>query len=359
MCHSDVFWNDPINNGRWNCISLLLVKYYMKNNIVLILLLLVIPLCSYSQKSVSTIEKEATNWAIQFEKMNPYQQREASNKLVKFLNSVDSQTKGIWLATLKKNDEKTHAKKLEAKKEADRKAAELLELSRQKERAKILYERSEYAKISKTISQEFDEWLIKDEFEKTTDYTIRLQNTQEVFDSIAYENILVELGKHVGTERMVTPMLGYETEIKPTYSSVKGPRNTNLEFKNYDADRELYVLKIKIKEFEFEHEFNIPIEDAKRLMKEITYYDDSNSGYSGFVNKWRECTIVYPNELDQWIMYEHNFYPKKITLTFKDSLKTQHIIGIPFPDSKSIVISSKDMMLKNYSGPVLEFNIEQ
>lgn len=63
---------------------------------------------SYSQKKpTKTIQQQANEYKIWFEKLNIYQKRDAARNLVLKLNTMPPEQKGVWLATLKDKDEKT------------------------------------------------------------------------------------------------------------------------------------------------------------------------------------------------------------------------------------------------------------
>lgn len=62
----------------------------------------------YSQKKpTKTIQQQANEYKIWFEKLNVYQKRDAARNLVLKLNNMPPEYKGIWLAVLKDTDEKT------------------------------------------------------------------------------------------------------------------------------------------------------------------------------------------------------------------------------------------------------------
>lgn len=69
---------------------------------------LMFSLISYSQKKpTKTIQQQANEYKIWFEKLNVYQKRDAAKNLVLKLNNMPPEYKGIWLAVLKDTDEKT------------------------------------------------------------------------------------------------------------------------------------------------------------------------------------------------------------------------------------------------------------
>lgn len=74
----------------------------------MVLVALVISSISYSQKKpTKTIQQQANEYKIWFEKLNVYQKRDAARNLVLKLNNMPPEYKGIWLAVLKDTDEKT------------------------------------------------------------------------------------------------------------------------------------------------------------------------------------------------------------------------------------------------------------
>lgn len=73
----------------------------MKN--VILILTLILTTISYGQKkTVKSIDQQAKEYIIKFEKLNQSQKRQESNRLVNFLNNTEPKTKGIWLAALEK-----------------------------------------------------------------------------------------------------------------------------------------------------------------------------------------------------------------------------------------------------------------
>lgn len=62
----------------------------------------------YSQKKpTKTIQQQANEYKIWFEKLNPYQKRDAARNLVLKLNNMSPEYKGIWLAVLTDKDKET------------------------------------------------------------------------------------------------------------------------------------------------------------------------------------------------------------------------------------------------------------
>lgn len=68
---------------------------------ILIIVALMFTLITYSQKKpTKTIQQQANEYKIWFEKLNPYQKRDAARNLVLKLNNMPPEYKGIWLAVL-------------------------------------------------------------------------------------------------------------------------------------------------------------------------------------------------------------------------------------------------------------------
>lgn len=69
---------------------------------ILIILALMFSLISYSQKKpTKTIQQQANEYMIWFEKLNVYQQRDAARNLVLKLNNMPPEQRGVWLVFLK------------------------------------------------------------------------------------------------------------------------------------------------------------------------------------------------------------------------------------------------------------------
>ncbi|MFV5693126.1 hypothetical protein ACM55K_13960 [Flavobacterium sp. LT1R49] len=68
---------------------------------ILIIVALMFSIISYSQKKpTKTIQQQANEYKIWFEKLNVYQKRDAARNLVLKLNNMPPEYKGIWLAVL-------------------------------------------------------------------------------------------------------------------------------------------------------------------------------------------------------------------------------------------------------------------
>lgn len=67
-----------------------------------VMLTLIFSIISYSQKKpTKTIQQQANEYKIWFEKLNVYQQRDAARNLVLKLNNMPPEQRGVWLAVLK------------------------------------------------------------------------------------------------------------------------------------------------------------------------------------------------------------------------------------------------------------------
>jgi hypothetical protein len=343
----------------------------MKKIFLILSFIFIVPTLAYSQKSAKAIEQHAKEFMLKLGKMNESQKKQASKELEVYLKSANANTKTIWLLSaakyLPKESLEAMQKRLkdeEAKK--NKKIAEtrkventLQEQEQDQEEGEIIdYEDSNYAKIINSISEQFDNWLIKGEFEKTADYKVRTQSLKLVFDTICENKVISLLETEVNSERMVTPMLGYGREIINSFRSVSGPQNIYLDFKSYDADKECYNLNIQYKELTFKHKLFMSIEKAKQLWIAIEKYDDANSGYSDNVQRWREFTVEYPVEVDNWVLLKNNLYPTKVVLKFGDKDNTNLEVKFPLNNAKKINISSSDMKLRNYHGTPLIFDFE-
>ena len=327
-------------------------------------------MASFGQKKQpKSIEQRAKEWILNFAKMNPMQKMQASKELVYFLNNTDGYTKGLWLASMQKyapkEDEATKQKRLKA--EEDKKQSE--QAAREEEKVKneeeereeeriSNYEKSDYANIVRKISGRLNNWLIRTEFEKTEDYNKRLQSLNSVFDTICNDEITTLIKSQNNSQRLVTEMLGYGSEIIPFYRSISGSENISLDFEAYNADKEFYPLNIQYKDLKFTTSLQMPIDKAKKIWSEIERYDDSNSGYSDKVLKWRELKVEYPQNINDWTIADYNLSPTKVILNFGDKDHSMYEVKLPLIEAKRITISSADLELNNYNGTPLTFELD-
>ena len=173
------------------------------------------------------------------------------------------------------------------------------------------FERTDVAIIKKNIKTSFEKWNQKGEFEKQTEYEIRIQDqSQNSFEEICIEQIKSKISN------------------KDYY--------LNMELLPYDADNEFFNVKFKINNLEWLSKINIPITNAEK-----------------FKNNWSNLQRTVNNY--DWCFVENTLCPTIITLSdennkyqFTLSLQNQKEIIYHFED-----LSIENKFLKNY---IFNFN---
>lgn len=66
----------------------------------LLLVILISASCFSQKKSEKSVEQQCKEFSAWFKTLSPIQKRSAANELVYKLNSMDSYSRGLWLATL-------------------------------------------------------------------------------------------------------------------------------------------------------------------------------------------------------------------------------------------------------------------
>ena len=178
----------------------------------------------------------------------------------------------------------------------------------------ILYQNSDYVNLKKQIKNSFEKWYNKGEFEKTEEYHKRIQNKALAFDSICYITI--------------------NRRINSIYDSYE--YSPKIEFSSYDADQEIFPLKII-----FNQQFvciSIPIEivNAERFKK--------------------ETRVVLSNEPSDWGIKENYLFPLKISFENIDNKKP---IEIKISENKNLMnlsFTSSELELSNTVQEELKFD---
>jgi len=176
------------------------------------------------------------------------------------------------------------------------------------------YERTDIGNISKNIKIAFEEWNKKGEFEKESDYAIRLQNqSQTAFDSICLEKI--------------------RSKIKSlsTY-------NWEKELSTYNSESEFFTVSFKINGVEWQNKINIPIAQAK-----------------SFKADWSDLSFEI-NDYD-WCLVDNSLSPA-IVILYNQSNNSKYKFSLSLKNKSDISFSFDNFGIDNpyLKGYVFEYS---
>ena len=219
--------------------------------------------------------------------------------------------------------------------ELKRKNAERLE--NEKKMKKDLYYVSDYHKIISEIKNKFILWATKDEYEKSSNYLMRLNNKKNIYDSICYEVIESRI-----------------KEINYLYSSLNGPYKSEMysfmadgfyvfEFESFDADNEKLSFSFK-KEIDehnisnysvtYNNEITVNVEYAKELKNEGGYFKAPSENRD----------INFSKVITDWCFYENFLFPNLITINNKYKIN----LDISKFKVGDIIIETNDLQLNDF-----------
>ena len=188
--------------------------------------------------------------------------------------------------SLKNADE---IKKDRLKKEADEANLKSIEQKKAKEEEerlkKIALENSDDYNLRKKITQDFNQWLEKSEFEKKETFLNRIQNkSKNAFDSICYNSILERIRN-------------------------KGNIEPKLVFDKYNSEEEYFNLTIEINDIKFNDLVKVPINEAESVK------------YNSYIPRQR----VDEND---YCLIDNEIYPKSVSLMINNKeLKEINLIN--------------------------------
>lgn len=170
-----------------------------------------------------------------------------------------------------------------------------------------LLERSDIGIIKKNIKDVFGKWNQKGEFEKQTDYDVRLQNqSQNIFIQTCIDEI----------KRKINNYSGY---------------SLNKELLPYNAESEFFDIKFKFNNVTWINKINIPIANAEAFKNNWQNFDSDISAFD-------------------WCFIENALCPTVVTLSNKNST---YQISSPVQNQKQISyffdeLGIDNLYLKNY-----------
>jgi hypothetical protein len=208
-----------------------------------------------------------------------------------------------------------------------------LNQEKKKQEQETRYKNSDYVQIINSVSTNFNSWLKKNEFEKSEDYNIRIQERGMFFDSICDEVIKkqIYLQTHMNREHESEADY-YNDEANPPYY---------IEVMPYNADLEFFPIKIHYREFEFSESLNIPIEDAKTFKNDLENFE-----------------IFLPESVIDWCFMEHYLFPRKIFIEHSSSNKRHELILSLKNQSSKFIFTSSEMNLTNFQFEEIKYDSE-
>lgn len=199
------------------------------------------------------------------------------------------------------------------KKEQEKKL--ILEKKREIE-LKEYYEKSDFVSIQKHIKSDFENWLTKSEFEKNIEYENRIKKSAQVFDSISYHVIQEKIAKY------------------------KLNNNIKIELQNYDAEKELYYLKLLINNTIVNNTIKIKPSDAEFFKNIISNRHDLN---------------LFPEATEKWFLKNYNLCPPKLQLIITDDEILS--IDISFDEGdKHLNFNTADLDILKNTNKILSYN---
>jgi hypothetical protein len=220
-------------------------------------------------------------------------------------------------------------KKSKIKKQKDIALKEAIDQERNRKKLLDEFNNSDYSKISKNIKSEFEKWLTKNEYEKQENYLTRVkENSQRSFDSICNSILLKEI------------------------SHITEYNNLSLEVGEYNADKELFKIKIKIFNSQVDETLYVKLTDAKEFKENSInrYYTRKAIVISNSLNQW----YFNNNELTPTI-FDFNIYNKDLydDNYLKDLSKD---ISNSLINKKPLVFNTNELNIKNENFEELNFD---
>lgn len=156
---------------------------------------------------------------------------------------------------------------------------------------KVTFEKTDEFILNKAIKETFETWVKKGEFEKTDDYTLRIKESKKgQFEQIAVNAICNQLSE------------------KREQTNPEGRKYPLCTLEPYNADREVYPVKVELKEIVRVDSLKMSPKDAAELKEKFTNY---------------KVSIL---NID-WVMCENYWVPKHLSLT-NDSVSKQLEINL-------------------------------
>lgn len=210
-------------------------------------------------------------------------------------NNTESQVKKV-LTQMK--DEYTQAEKL--KNATDFKLEEEARVRKEQE----IYDRTDFGAIRKKIKYSFEEWNQKGEFEKESDYILRLKNKSKVtFDAICLDAIINKIES-------------------------KDPYYWRKELSVYNSEDEFFTVTFKINNVEWKNDISIPINKAQNFKEEWNYFKFNINNYD-------------------WCFIENNLCPTLVTLEhLRNKTENQKFLQ-SLNNQSEILYSFNDLNINN------------
>jgi len=204
-------------------------------------------------------------------------------------------------------EEKRKKREIEAQQEIEKENSKRIEAEK-----KEYYQNSDYVALKHNISLKFENWLKQGEFEKSEEYSNRLNYKKDFFDSICH----IEIQNRI--IRKSRPLLTLGT---------------------YNPDKEYFPLVINWNNIIFKDTIKVESSIAKRFKDSINYYN-----------------VIFSNRENDWCFMDNYFNPKKFLI---NNINDSAIFEINIPQNnscKQLILSSKELLSENYRFEELIYN---
>jgi len=225
-----------------------------------------------------------------------------------------------FVSELKQAEELMTEVELQRKKEADAKKEQ-----------EAAYAKTDAGVIKKNIKTAFWEWNQKGEFEKETDYTIRLKNqSKETFEKICLEQIkkrIKEIRDYNSSKDYNTSSLQHSYNFMGGFVSLRYKNTAQKELLTYDSKNEIFPITFKFNGLIWQNQINIPISQAENFKK-----------------NWREeFSEVTINE-QNWCFIENYLCP---TLVVFEVQNAKYELPLSVTNQSDIIYTFSDLGIDN------------
>lgn len=186
------------------------------------------------------------------------------------------------------------------------------------------YEMTDRGRVMKNVKEKFSAWNEIREFEKTTAYELRLQQSSKfVFDSICYDAIKDRMGE-----------------------------NWSLDLEKYNADKEYFPITCNFNEIRATIYVSVPIAEAPQ------FQEDFNRGFQTaerlrrfgkfvYVQNMICPTSILVNRKPYWIMRGHRLGEGYYGEINEDFFIDADTAKVTYKDAKPLVVKFNDLGIKN------------
>ena len=188
------------------------------------------------------------------------------------------------------------------------------------------YEMTDRGRVMKNVKEKFSAWNEIREFEKTTAYELRLQQSSKfVFDSICYDAIVDRIGD-----------------------------NWSLDLEKYNADKEYFPITCNFNEIKATIYVSVPIAEAPQFQKDFNEYGGFQTAerlrrFDKFVYVQNMIcpTSILVNRKPYWIMRGHRLGEGYYGEINEDFFIDADTAKVTYKDAKPLVVKFNDLGIKN------------